>query len=219
MLSWLPENVSTYGAEIDHLFYVIYYITLIAFLLVAGTMIVFLIKYRHREGQGAKYYHGNTALEIIWTTVTTVALLVLAFASKPVWSDIKQNVPPSDIVVQVSGKQYNWEMLYPGPDRIFGTQDDYKVDNQLHVPKDKVVRLILKSQDVIHSLFMPHLRFKQDMVPGREILGWFEATKAGKYEILCAELCGFGHSGMLGYLFVHTASDYEAWVKKTWPDN
>ena len=219
MLDWLPENISTYGGEIDKFFYIIYYITSAVFFLVSGAFLYFLVKYRYREGQGAKYYHGNTALEIIWTTVTTVALLVLAFASKPVWSDIKQNVPPSDIVVQVSGKQYNWEMLYPGPDRIFGTQDDYKVDNQLHVPKDKVVRLILKSQDVIHSLFMPHLRFKQDMVPGREILGWFEATKAGKYEIPCAELCGFGHSGMLGYLFVHTASDYEAWVKKTWPDN
>ena len=219
MLDWLPENISTYGGEIDKFFYIIYYITSAVFFLVSGAFLYFLVKYRYKEGQRAKYYHGNTALEIIWTTVTAVALLVLAFASKPVWSDIKQNVPPSDIVVQVSGKQYNWEMLYPGPDRIFGTQDDYKVDNQLHVPKDKVVRLILKSQDVIHSLFMPHLRFKQDMVPGREILGWFEATKAGKYEIPCAELCGFGHSGMLGYLFVHTASDYEAWVKKTWPDN
>jgi cytochrome c oxidase subunit 2 len=122
-------------------------------------------------------------------------------------------------MVEVSGKQFNWEMRYPGPDGMLGTEDDYKVDNQLHVPEDQVVHLKLMSQDVIHSFFMPALRFKQDTVPGREIMAWFEATQPGKYEIPCAELCGFGHSGMLGYLYVHTASEYEEWVKKTWPDN
>ncbi|MCG8607782.1 cytochrome c oxidase subunit II, partial [bacterium] len=218
-LDWLPENVSTFGGDIDKFFYVIYYITAAVFFLVTGVFLYFLVKYRHQEGRQAKYYHGNTTLEIVWTTATAVAMFVLAFVSKPVWSDIKQNVPPTDIVVEVSGKQFNWEMVYPGPDKIFGTDDDYKVDNQLHVPVNKAVKLVMKSQDVIHSLFMPELRFKQDLVPGREILGWFEATKPGKYEIPCAELCGFGHSGMLGYLFVHTATEYDNWVKKTWPDN
>jgi cytochrome c oxidase subunit 2 len=218
MLDWLPQNVSTFGGEIDKFFYVIYYITAAVFFLVTGVFLYFLVRYRYQEGRKAKYYHGNTTLEIVWTTATAIAMFILAFVSKPVWSDIKQNVPPTDIVVEVSGKQFNWEMVYPGPDKIFGTGDDYKIDNQLHVPVNKVVKLVLKSQDVIHSLFMPELRYKQDLVPGREILGWFEATKPGKYEIPCAELCGFGHSGMLGYLFVHTAAEYDDWVKKTWPD-
>jgi cytochrome c oxidase subunit 2 len=219
MLDWLPQNISSYGGEIDKVFYVIYYITATVFYLVAGFMIYFLIKYRYKEGRKAKYYHGNNALEIIWTSATFIAMLVLALASRPLWSKIKQEVPPSDIVVQVTGKQFNWEMLYPGPDKTFGTSDDYQIDNQLHVPVDRVVRIILKSKDVIHSFFVPTLRLKQDTVPGRDILAWFEATKPGRYEIPCAELCGFGHSGMLGYLFVHTAEDYDAWVKETWPEN
>ena len=210
MLDWLPENISTYGAEIDKFFYVIYYITTTVFFLVAFSMIYFLIKYRYKEGRKAKYYHGNNTLEIIWTSATFITLLVLALVSKPLWSRIKQEAPPSNIVVQVTGKQFNWEILYPGPDMTFGTEDDYEIDNQLHVPVDRVVRILLKSKDVIHSFFVPQLRLKQDTVPGRDILAWFEATVPGKYEIPCAELCGFGHSGMLGYLYVHTAEEYEA---------
>jgi len=219
MLDWLPPNVSTYGNEIDSFFYVIYYITLVVFVLVAACQLYFMIKYRFKEGRKARYYHGNNTLEIVWTSATFIAMLVLALASKPVWSKIKQELPPTDIVVQVTGKQFNWEMLYPGPDNVFGTEDDYQIDNQLHVPVNKVVHVILKSKDVIHSFFVPQLRLKQDTVPGREITAWFEATKPGKYEIPCAELCGFGHSGMLGYLFVHTPEEYEQWRNETWPES
>lgn len=217
MLDWLPENISTYGAEIDSLFRLVYYITVVAFILVAGTMIAFMIMYRQREGIRAKYTHGHTGLEITWTVLTAVSLLTLAFMGKPLWKQIKQDMPPYDIQVQVTGKQFNWEMLYPGPDGKFGTQDDLEMENMLHVPVDKVVRVILTSKDVIHSFFVPVLRFKQDTLPGRKIDAWFEATKPGTYEIPCAELCGFGHSGMLGYLIVHTSEDYEAWVQENWP--
>lgn len=219
MLDWLPPNVSTFGGEIDKFFYAIYYITSTVFFLVAAAMIYFMIKYRFKEGRKVKYSHGNTMLEIIWTSATFIAMMVLALASKPVWSDIKQELPFSSMVVQVTGKQFNWEMLYPGPDGMFGTDDDYQVDNQLHVPVNQVVHIKLKSIDVIHSFFVPALRLKQDAVPGREIMAWFEATKPGEYEIPCAELCGFGHSGMLGKLIVHSAEDYDAWVKATWPEN
>ncbi|MEE9171716.1 MAG: hypothetical protein V3U41_02260 [candidate division NC10 bacterium] len=124
---------------------------------------------------------------------------------------------PGDVRVHVTGKQFNWEILYPGPDGRFGTADDLQVDNELHVPVGKIVRVTLKSKDVIHSFFLPNLRLKQDTMPGREIEAWFEATKPGVYEIPCAELCGFGHSGMLGHLTVHSAEDYEKWVNRTWP--
>ena len=103
-------------------------------------------------------------------------------------------------------------------DGAFDTEDDVTLENELHVPVDKVVHLSMSSRDVIHSFFVPQLRFKQDTLPGREIRGWFKATKPGVYEIPCAELCGFGHSGMLGTLTVHSADDYAAWVKGRWPD-
>lgn len=219
MLDWLPPNVSTFGGEIDKFFYVIYYITTTVFYLVAAAMIYFLIKYRFKEGRQVKYTHGNNTLEIVWTGATFVAMIVLALVSKPLWSEIKQDLPLSSHIIQVTGKQFNWEMLYPGPDGMFGTDDDYQTDNQLHVPVNQVVHVKLKSKDVIHSFFVPTMRLKQDALPGREIMVWFEATKTGKYEIPCAELCGFGHSGMLGYLYVDSAEEYDAWAKSTWPEN
>ncbi|MGH2628354.1 MAG: cytochrome c oxidase subunit II, partial [Anaerolineales bacterium] len=99
------------------------------------------------------------------------------------------------------------------------TDDDLELTNEMHVPVGKPVVLILKSRDVIHSFFVPNLRFKQDAVPGREIRAWFEASKPGKYETPCAELCGFGHSGMKGWLFVHTEEEYAKWVKAQWPSS
>ena len=217
MLDWLPQCFSTYGGEIDFFFYVIYYITTTVFILVAAAMIYFLIKYRFRAGRRAVYSHGNVTLEWVWTVATTIAMLVLALVSKPVWSRIKQELPPAKVKVQVTGKQFNWEVLYPGPDEEFGTADDYQIDNEVHVPVNSVVHVHLKSKDVIHSFFVPVLRLKQDALPGREIKAWFEATQAGQYEIPCAELCGFGHSGMLGRLFVHEPEDYQNWVQQTWP--
>jgi len=219
MMGWLPENVSTYGKDIDRLFYIIYYITGTTFLLVTGALVVFLILYRQREGRRATYVHGNTTLEIIWTIVPAIIFVVLSFMSQASWGHIKGRVPPSDVHVQVTAKQFNWEILYPGPDGKIGTADDLQVDNELHVPVGKVVRVTLKAKDVIHSFFLPNLRLKQDAVPGREIQAWFEATKPGRYELPCAELCGFGHSGMLGHLTVHTADDYDKWVKEQWPSS
>ena len=212
MLRWLPEDVSTYGREIDSLFYLIYYITAATFILVTVLMIVFLVMYRERPGRRATYTHGNTTLEIIWTIVPAAILIVLSFMSVSTGAKVKRSAPPSDFEVQVTAKQFNWEILYPGPDGKFGTQDDVKFDNDLHVPVNKVVRLHITASDVIHSFFIPNMRFKQDAVPGRTILGWFEATKPGKYELPCAELCGFGHSGMKGWLFVHTPEDYQKWA-------
>ena len=217
MLMWLPENISTYGAEIDSLFYQLYYITLVAFILVAATMVVFMIKYRQREGHRAKYIHGHTGLEITWTVLTAVTVISFALISAPLWARIKIDVPSHDIQVQVTGKQFNWEVLYPGPDGEFGTPDDLEIENMVHVPVNKVVKVLLTSKDVIHSFFVPALRLKQDSLPGRKISSWFEATKTGTYEIPCAELCGFGHSGMLGYLIVHTDEDYALWVQENWP--
>ena len=215
MLRWLPEDVSTYGGEIDSLFYIIYYITGAAFIIVTVLMIVFLIMYRQREGRRATYTHGNTALEITWTVIPAVILVVLSFMSVSTWGKVKAHAPQSDFEVHVTAKQFNWEILYPGPDAKLGTADDVLIENDMHVPVNKVVRIILKSKDVIHSFFVPNLRLKQDAVPGRDILVWFEATKPGKYELPCAELCGFGHSGMKGWLYVDTPEDYEKWVKET----
>ena len=215
MMRWLPENVSTFGDEIDGLFYFIYYLTGGAFILVTVLMVIFLIAYRHKEGRRAVYSHGNTALEITWTVVPTIILFAVSFWSAATWAKIKINAPASDFEVRVAGKQFNWEITYPGPDGKLDTKDDFKVDNEMHVPVNTVIRVRLTAIDVIHSFFLPNLRIKQDAVPGRETLVWFEATKTGKYELPCAELCGFGHSGMLGWLYVDTPEAYAKWEKES----
>jgi cytochrome c oxidase subunit 2 len=214
MLSWLPPTFSTYGPEIDRLFYIIYYVTNAVFFAVQFTLLAFLFLYRERPGRRATYTHGNTALEIAWTIAPAILLVILALVSRTVWADIKARVPPSDMLVQVTAKQFNWEIAYPGPDGKLGTDDDFKMDNDMHVPVNKTIRIVLKSRDVIHSFFVPNFRLKQDAVPGHEIPVWFKATKPGKYEVPCAELCGFGHSGMKGWLYVQTPEEYEAWARE-----
>lgn len=209
---WLPPNVSTYGQEIDWLFHLIYYITGVTFILVFATMLVFIVMYRDRPGRKARYTHGNTTLEIVWTVVPALILVILTLLSVPAWSKIKMTMPETDFEVLVNAKQFNWQITYPGPDGKFGTADDKTLLDEMHVPVNKIVRVNLKSQDVIHSFFVPQFRMKQDAVPGREIKQWFEATKPGKYELPCAELCGFGHSGMRGWIYVHTADEYAKWA-------
>ena len=217
MMGWLPENVSTFGSKIDFLFYLIYYITAVTCLLVLGTMVIFLILYRQRPGRRAQYSHGNNTLEIIWTVVPALILVVLTVMSGAVWRDIRGTLPPLDVQVRVIGKQFNWRIIYPGPDGRFDTADDLEKENDLIVPVNRVVRVLLGSDDVIHSFFLPHLRVKQDALPGREIPIWFEATRTGEFEIACAELCGFGHYQMKGKLKVQAADEYEDWIREQWP--
>jgi len=223
MPSWLPENVSTYGGDIDAVLYLIYYVTGAWFFLTLGVTILFLICYRRREGRRATYVHGNTLAQSAWILVPGLIVLLMDFwidfRGAEVWARVIGRMPPSDLRVQVTAKQFNWEMRYPGPDGQFGTADDLLLDNELHVPVNKVVRVTLASRDVIHSFFLPNLRLKQDAVPGREIEAWFEAVRPGRYEIPCAELCGFGHSGMKGWLTVHPSDEYQKWVRERWPSS
>ena len=209
---WLPENVSSFGADIDWLFHLIYAITGITAILVFGALITFLVMYRDRPGRKATYTHGNTTLEIVWTIVPALILVILTFLSVPAWSKIKMQIPAGDLNVLVTAKQFNWQVTYPGPDGKFGTADDKTFLDEMHVPVGKKIHVTLKSQDVIHSFFVPQFRIKQDAVPGREIAAWFDVLKPGKYEWPCAELCGFGHSGMRGWIYVHTPEEYQKWA-------
>jgi cytochrome c oxidase subunit II len=210
---YFPHDISTFGPTIDLLFEVIFWVVMVTWIAVTVAMVIFLVRYRHRPGRKAEYIEGNSRLEIIWTTATAVIMVALAFASRSTWADIKEHGPPGDVFYKVAAKQFNWEITYPGPDGQLGTADDVTVENDFHVPVNKVVRLDLTSKDVIHSFFVPNMRLKQDAVPGRVIHVWFEATEVGQYEIPCAELCGFGHSGMLGTLYVQSQADYDKWLK------
>lgn len=217
---WLPENVSTYGRRIDNLFYLILWITGIIFVGVQGTLIYFLIRYRAREGEKAYYTHGNNQLEVIWTVTPAIILVFLTIWSQKIWSEVRGAVPDGAIPIEIQAEQFAWNISYPGVDGKFGTADDIKTINQLHIPVGKPVRVRLKSigkdgkHPVIHSFFLPEFRLKQDVVPGMQIDVWFEATRTGKYEIACAEFCGLGHYRMRGFLSIHSPEGFDAWLEE-----
>ena len=188
---WFPEDISTYGLEIDRLFHIILVITGIIFFGVQGTLLYFLIRYRARPGTKATYTHGNNTLEIIWTVIPAVILVFLTIWSQKVWSQIKGGAPPGAIPIEIQAEQFAW------PVRVRLTS----------IGKDG-------KHPVIHSFFLPEFRLKQDVVPGMAIDVWFEATRTGKYEIACAEFCGLGHYRMRGFLSIHSPEGFEAWLRE-----
>ena len=209
------ENVSTFGAEVDSLYFVVLIVTGIAFFLVEGVLIYFLIRYRHREGHKAHYTHGNRRVEIVWTIIPGIMLFALAVYQYSAWTRIKIDMPDESgaVVISLEAEQFEWYPTYPGPDGVVGTADDIEAPvNVLHVPINQPVIIHLGARDVLHSFFVPVLRLKQDAVPGTIIPVWFEATQSGEYEIVCAELCGLGHYRMRGLLTVESEADFQAWL-------
>ena len=217
----LPIDVSTFGGDIDHVFWLIFWIVGIWFVAAEGILLYSVIRHRKRAGATAKYLPGNTPRQLAWVFIPALVVLCLDFgidrAGASVWELVKGEPPRGDVVVRITGKQFNWNFTYPGPDGKFGTADDVTTENDLRVPVGKVVRFELQSEDVIHSFFVPDMRLKQDVVPGRTIRGWFEATKTGTYEIACSELCGFGHYSMHGNVIVQTPAEFAGWQRETWP--
>ena len=211
----LPEPVSAFGSEIDSIYYLILVITAVIFVLVEVALVVFLVKFRHKEGRRAEYSHGNTKLEAIWTVVPFILVMVIAWMSMDVWLEAKVadgHAPGDALPLRVAAKQFEWNVTYPGPDEKLDTADDFVKRNQLHVPVGRAVRIDLSSDDVIHSFFLPDFRVKQDAVPGMVIPVWFEPTTTGEYALGCAELCGLGHYRMRGSMTVHESAAFDSWV-------
>ena len=214
-MSWfLPESFSTFGPDVDFLYYAILWVTGVIFVVTEALLVYFVVRYRRREGQKATYIHGSTKAEIIWTAVPSIAVLGLAFISIPSWNMMKNpdSVPSDALDYIVNAKQFEWEITYAGTDGVTGTADDISTINIMHIPVNQAVNITLRSEDVLHSFFLPEMRVKQDAVPGMDITVWFEATAAGAYPIGCAELCGNLHTTMGGTLNVYEPAEFEAWV-------
>ncbi len=214
--SWLPEAASSYAEKIDGL---LVFITVIvgAWFLASEALLVYLaLRYRRVEGRPAAYIPANTlrvmAVVLVPCVVILVFDLVIDAVAAPVWHEIKETQPPHDALIRVSGEQWAWRFFYPGPDGVLDSADDFEVVNEMHVPVGAVVLFELVAKDVLHSLWIPALRLKQDAVPGRSIRGWFKATREGRYEIICAEICGFGHTLMKSGLVVENQTAYRAWL-------
>lgn len=235
---WFPENISAHGVEMDAQFMRTLAVVGVAFVLAQCALGYVVFRFGSNRKGNAVYSHGSSKLEVTWTIVTGVVFVILAVLGQRVWAEMHFNEPPADAVqVEVTGQQFAWNFRYTGADGQFGDTDPKQVDDSggnpigikkedpkgqddivsstLAIPVNKPIHLILKSKDVIHSLFIPSLRFKQDAVPGLSISMHFTATTIGKgqYEIACAELCGLGHYKMKSFVDVMSGEDFEKWLQ------
>jgi cytochrome c oxidase subunit 2 len=212
---WFPSNASSVGGKVDSLFYAILYITGAVFLLTEATLLIFLVRYRRREGRKATYVEGSTKAEIIWTAIPAVILVTLALVSLPLWAKIKQpgEYPRNAARLAIEAKQYQWNVTYPGPDGKLATDDDFMKIDSLHLVVNRDYVIDLTARDVVHSFFVPAFRIKQDLVPGMDIKMWIRPTRTGVFELACAELCGLGHYRMRGVVYVQQPKDYAAWLQ------
>lgn len=215
---WLPKDVSANGGVIDSLFYFIMWLTGVIFLATGIAQFWFMWKYDAAvTTEPVKFTHGSHTLEVVWSVLPAVTLLFIAIYQMTAWADHKMNRPmvdgrPKPPLAEVTGRQFEWRIRYAGKDGRIGTPDDLHVVNDLHVPIDEDIVLAIKSQDVLHSFFLPNLRVKQDVVPGMKQFVWFRAVETGTYDIVCAELCGWGHYKMRGRITIESRADFDKWL-------
>jgi cytochrome c oxidase subunit 2 len=213
---WLPKDVSEHGHEIDSLFYFILVLTGVVFIATEVVLFWFLWKYdaAARRDEKATYIHGSHTLEVVWTIIPAVTLLFLAIYQMNAWANVKMRRPDMPPTVEVVARQFEWRLRYPGRDGMLGTPDDIHVVNDLVLPVDENILVQLKSMDVLHSFFLPNLRIKQDAVPGMKIPVWFKSKETGSTDIVCAELCGWGHYKMKGRVTFVTRPEFDAWLAR-----
>lgn len=229
---WFSPLASNWG-YIDDTTVLTFWITGVVFAAVLLFVAYCLLRFRHREGQKAAYEPENRRLEGWLTAITAGGVIALLTPGLFVWAQFVE-VPGDSSDVEVIGQQWQWSFRLPGADGKLGAadnrlvsfdntlgvnpddpagQDDLVVEGgELLVPIDKPVRFLLRSIDVLHDFYVPQFRAKMDMIPGSVTYYWITPTKAGTYEILCAELCGTGHSYMRGSVTVATQADYDTWL-------
>jgi cytochrome c oxidase subunit 2 len=211
---WFPRDVSEHGRVIDGLFMFILWLTGIIFIATEVTLFYFAWKYDGRTTkEPVKFSHGSHTLEVVWTILPAVTLLFIAIYQMNAWADAKMRKPNMPPTAEITGRQFNWDVRYPGADGELHTPDDVvRTDGDVHFPVNEEVLLIIKSNDVLHSFFLPNLRMKQDVVPGMEQYMWFKGREAGQYDIVCAELCGWGHYKMKARATFEPREKYNAWL-------
>ncbi|PWC52417.1 cytochrome c oxidase subunit II [Azospirillum sp. TSO22-1] len=230
---WFTPLASNWGM-IDKTLFITFIITGIVFAAVSLFMAYAVFRFRHRDGAKAAYEPESKRLEIWLTGVTSVGIAAMLAPGLIVWDDYV-TVPSEASVVEVVGQQWNWTFRLPGADGVLGTvdarrigsdnpfglnpddpkgQDDVLVNaNELRLPVGHPVKVVLRSIDVLHDFFVPQIRAKMDLVPGMVTYFWFTPEKVGTYEILCAELCGAGHSAMRGTVTVVEEAEYQPWLR------
>ncbi|HEX7287252.1 MAG TPA: cytochrome C oxidase subunit II [Candidatus Angelobacter sp.] len=231
---WFPAGVSAQAAALDHEFKVAF--LLLGSLFIAGQIALAFFLLRSRRNGNALYHRGDWRFEIAWTLAIAALFFWFNVSGEKLWSRMMLHQPDADAVqIEVTGAQFQWYFRYSGADGVFGRTDAQKfarpeegnplgidpadpvghddiVSAALVLPEDSDVELILRAQDVIHSVFIPAMRFKQDAVPGMSIHAHVRPIATGNYEIACAELCGTGHYRMRAPVRVLSQEQFAAWL-------
>ena len=203
-MHWVPEVASNLASKVDAVIWFITVISLVFFILISIFLVYFAIRYRKRqENEETPYITGSHVLETIWTIIPSILLIVIFVYGFVVYKDMR--TPPEDsLEVTVIGRQWLWQFKYNNGKTTL---------NELYIPEGRPIKLVMTSEDVLHSFFVPAFRVKQDLVGGMYTYLWFTPTKNGTYELFCAEYCGTGHSAMLGKVIVMSPQEYEKWEK------
>jgi cytochrome c oxidase subunit 2 len=230
---WFPPAISEHGPALDRQFLITILVVGIAFTAAQIGLGWMVWKYGSNVSGRATYSHGSNRLEMLWTVVTAVIFIALGVMGQSVWASLRlHDAPAGTYSVEVVAQQFQWNFHYPGKDGVFGRTDPSLIDDSalnfigiddtdpnakddsvtaaLAIPVNRPVELKLRAKDVIHSFWVPPLRFKQDLVPGMEIKVHFTATQVGKYELACAELCGQLHFKMKSFMLVLPEDEHKA---------
>jgi cytochrome c oxidase subunit 2 len=202
-LPFFPQQASVQAGQVDAIYFFLVAVTAFFSLLIAVLVVVFAVKYRRRnDDEIGVAIHGSLPLELLWTFVPLGIVMVMFVWGAKVFFDLYR--PPAGAMeIFVVGKQWMWKVQH---------MEGQREINELHVPVGRPVKLIMGSEDVLHSYFIPAFRVKADVIPGRYVSIWFRATKPGRYHLFCAEYCGTRHSGMIGEVIVMEVPDFQAWL-------
>ena len=197
-----PARASTTAGSVDALYIFLVALSLFVSVAIFTMICIFALRYRRRKDREAEQIEGSTILELTWSAIP-LAIFLFIFA----WGAVvyfKERTPPRGATqIYVVAKQWMWKLQH---------EEGQREINELHVPVGRDVEMIMTSQDVIHSFYVPAFRIKQDVLPGRYTTLWFRPTRSGTYHLFCAEYCGTQHSGMIGQVVVLEPAQYEAWL-------
>jgi cytochrome c oxidase subunit II len=232
----MPVEASAHAPEIDHMIVLVHWLMLALFVGWGIYYVYVLFRFRAGANPKASYEgaHGTMSKYVEIAVVLAEAILLIVYAI-PAWANRVSDFPSEDqaVVVHVTGKQFEWDIRYPGPDGRFGrtdihlvaadnplgldrndpdAKDDIVTTNQLNLPVNRPVLVHLSSMDVIHSFGLYEMRVKQDAIPGLDIPVWFIPNRVGQYDITCSQLCGLGHYRMRGFVNIQSAEDYQKFL-------
>jgi cytochrome c oxidase subunit 2 len=209
-IHWFPEEASTQAGTIDHLYHVLIFVSVPVFVTVMIIVLFSVRNFRMRPGEeqlDGPPIHGNTRLEVIWTAIPAIVLVVLCSYAWLVLNDIEE-AQANEMRIEVTGQQFAWTFEYPQ-----ASGKPIK-STQLYLPKDRPVRFSVQALDVIHDFWVPAFRMKIDAVPGITTRYRVTPSRLGTYPVVCAELCGLGHAVMRSTAHVVTPAQFNAWIAK-----